>query len=143
MSEFIVQQPRLTYAGARLVVEAAIEKANEIHVPMSIAVVDDAGHLIAFARMDRAKFHSFHTALAKARTAASYGKPSWEIDETVGVRLALASEGTITALKAGIPLKVNGVIVGGVGVASGTAEEDVQVARHAHQAFLSQVVGAS
>ena len=143
MAEYIQQKPCLTYAGARLVVDAAIEASDAIRVPMCIAVVDDAGHLIAYARMDGAKFHAFHTAFAKARTAASYGKPSWEIDETVGVRLALASEGTITALKAGIPLKVEGVIVGGLGVASGTADEDVEVARRAHQVFLNRVAGAS
>jgi glc operon protein GlcG len=143
MAEFIVQKPRLTYAGARLIIDAAIEASDAIRVPMSVAVVDDAGHMIAFARMDGAKFHSFHTALAKARTAASYGKPSWDIDETVGVRLALASEGTITALKAGIPLKVNGVTVGGLGVASGTADEDVEVARRAHHVFLNRVAGSS
>jgi len=140
---FINQKPFLTLAGARLVVDAAIQKAEEMGAPQCIAVVDDGGNLLSYARMDGAKYLSFHTALAKARTAASLGRPAWEVDETVGVRLGLASGGAITALKAGIPLKVDGVIVGGVGVGSGTAEEDVTVASHAHQTFCHAVKGAS
>ena len=135
MSDLVGTRPYLTYKGAQLMLEAAIAKATAMGAPQCIAVVDAGGTLLAFARMDGAKYLSVHTALAKARTAASVGKPTWELDETVGVRLALASGGAITALKAGLPLKIDGVIVGGVGVGSGTAEEDMEVVRAAEEAF--------
>jgi len=131
----VVHKPQLTYAGAMVVLEAAMERANSIGEPQCIAVVDQGGNLVAFARMDGAKFLSFHTAYTKARAAASIGKPTWEVDEQVGVRLALASGGALTALKAGIPIKVDGVVVGGLGVGSGTAEEDMIVAKHAIEVF--------
>lgn len=125
----------LSYEGAMALIRAAIERASEMGVPQCIAVVDHGGNLIAFARMDGAKYLSFHTALTKARAAASIGRPTWEVDEQVGVRLALASDGALTALKAGVPVFVDGKVVGAIGVGSGTAEDDMDVARHAIAAF--------
>jgi glc operon protein GlcG len=67
---------KLTLEGARAVLEAAERHAREIGVPMDIAVVDDGGHLVAFARMDGAKVSSVQIAIAKAECAAIRGQPS-------------------------------------------------------------------
>src|SRR5437016_312050 len=62
--------PRLTLEGARTILAAAEKKAREIAVPMNIAVVDDGGHLLVFARMDGAKLSSIEVAITKARACA-------------------------------------------------------------------------
>ena len=133
--DLVAHRMELTYAGAMLLVESAIERATAMGEPQCIAVVDRGGNLVAFARMDGAKYLSVHTALTKAKAAASLGKPTWEVDEHVGVRLALASGGALTALKAGIPIRAADTVIGGIGVASGTAEDDMDVARYAVAAF--------
>ena len=68
--------PKLTLAGARAVLEAAERRAVEIGVPMDIAVVDDGGYLLAFARMDGAKISSVQIALTKAESSAIRRGPS-------------------------------------------------------------------
>src|SRR5690349_14566998 len=62
--------PKLTLAGANAVLTAAQRRAEEIRVPMNIAVVDDGAHLLAFERMDGAKPASIAVSLVKARAAA-------------------------------------------------------------------------
>jgi len=62
--------PRLSLQGARLIMAAAARRAASIGVPMDIAVVDDAGHLLVFNRMDGAKLSSIDIAISKAWTAA-------------------------------------------------------------------------
>ena len=71
--EVITQSIRLTHEGANIVLNRCIDKALEIGVPQNIAVVDNAGHLLCFTRLDGAKFHSIDTAIAKARASASTG----------------------------------------------------------------------
>jgi len=68
--------PVLTLEGARIALSAAEQRAKEIGVPMNIAIVDSACHLIAFARMEGAKITSINIAIDKAFTAAVSIKPS-------------------------------------------------------------------
>ena len=68
--------PKLTLEGAQLVLAAALARAAEIKMPMDIAVVDDGGHLLAFARMDGAKLSSVEIAISKAHCAAIRRLPS-------------------------------------------------------------------
>ena len=68
--------PKLTLAGAQAVLAAAEKRATEIDVPMDIAVVDDGGHLLAFARMDGAKLSSVEIAIGKALSAALRRQPT-------------------------------------------------------------------
>jgi len=126
---------RLTLAGARAILNAAEQKAREIKVPQNIAVVDEGGHLLAFARMDGAKLSSVEVALTKARAAAlrraptgpapSQGEPSI----LLSLGLPLATEGKLTCIRGGLPLVVDGQCVGGIGVSAGTEDEDVAVAQ--------------
>ncbi len=126
---------RLTLEGARAILAAAETKAREIKVPQNIAVVDDSGHLLAFARMDGAKLSSIEVALTKARAAAlrraptgpspSAGEPS----VLLSLGLPLATDGKLTCIRGGVPLVVDGQCVGGIGVSAGTEDEDVQVAQ--------------
>ncbi len=127
--------PKLTLAGARAVLDAAERRAIEIGVPMDIAVVDDGGHLMAFARMDGAKLSSVQIALTKAEAAAIRRAPSGPAMEgdkpnvVLALGLAVASRARQTPIRGGIPLLVDGQCVGGVGVSSGTEDQDTDVAR--------------
>lgn len=127
--------PKLTLAGARAVLEAAERRAIEIGVPVDIAVVDDGGHLMAFARMDGAKVSSVQIALTKAETAAIRRAPSGPAMEgdkpnlVIALGLAVASHARQTPIRGGIPLLVDGQCVGAVGVSNGTEDQDTDVAR--------------
>ena len=96
--------------------------------PQSISVVDSGGHLLAFVRMDGAFHMSLETALRKARTAACYGQPSGGLEEGIDIKLALGTDGQRINLPGGLPIIVDGQCIGGVGVGSGTGEQDREVA---------------
>jgi uncharacterized protein GlcG (DUF336 family) len=122
---------RLTIDGAMKLVQAAMAKAGEMNVPQCICVVDAGGHLLAFARMDGAFALSVDTALRKAQTAASYGGPTGDIAAGIDLKLAIATEGKRINLPGGLPVIVDGHLVGGIGIGSGTGEQDKEVARAA------------
>jgi uncharacterized protein GlcG (DUF336 family) len=129
---------KLTYEGARAALDAAIAKAEAIGAPQDIAIVDDGGNLLAFARMDGAKLLSIKTSQAKALSAASHRMPTGRLNPADEVKLAFASGGKLTNLKGGLPIIVNGVCIGAVGVGSGTGDQDVEVARAALQALNAE-----
>jgi glc operon protein GlcG len=126
---------RLTLEGARVILGAAEKKAREIKVPQNIAIVDEAGHLLVFARMDGAKLSSVEVALTKARAAAlrrSPTGPSPSADQPsvyLSLGLPLATDGKLTCIRGGLPLQVDGQCVGGIGVSAGTEDQDVEVAQ--------------
>ncbi len=125
---------RLTLEGARAILSAAEAKAHAIKVPQNIAVVDEAGYLLAFARMDGAKLIAVEVALTKARASAlgrvaTGPSPAREPSVMLTLGLSLATDGTLTCIRGGLPLIVNGQCVGGIGVSSGTEDEDVLVAQ--------------
>ena len=142
-------QVRLTLEGARTIIRAAEEKASSMNLKMNIAVVDDGGHLLAFERMEGARPASGYTSLTKAITAATFRQPTGPIpagtanpDPILNLSLqnaALASGGKITTLYGGVPVTVDGQIIGGVGVGGGSGEQDAQVARAGIEEFLEQL----
>jgi glc operon protein GlcG len=131
MSNTTKTSMKLTYEGARIAVAAAAAKADEIGVPQCIAVVDDGGRLMAFARMDGAKFLSVMTSQTKAQTAASNRAPTSKIKPEDELKLALAAQSQLTNLKGGLPIIVNGMCIGAIGVGSGTGDQDIEVAKAA------------
>jgi glc operon protein GlcG len=129
---------KLTIDGAMKLVDAAMAKARDMKVPECIAVVDAGGHLLAFARMDGAFALSIDTALVKAMTAASYGIPTGDIAPGVDIKLAIATQGKRVNLPGGLPVIVDGHVIGAIGVGSGTGEQDREVAA----AALGAIAGA-
>ena len=127
--------PRLTLDGARAVLAAAERRAEEIRVPMNIAVVDDGAHLLAFARMDGAKPASIVVSLVKAQAAAMRRAPTGpamsgdQVNLPVALGLAVAASGHQTPIRGGIPLIVEGQVIGAIGVSAGTEDQDFEVAR--------------
>ncbi len=126
---------KLTIDGAMKLLQAAIAKARDMNVPQCICVVDAGGHLLAFARMDGAFALSVDTALRKAQTAASYGVATGDIGAGIDLKLAIATEGKRINLPGGLPVIVDGHVIGGIGVGSGTGEQDKEVAKAALAAF--------
>src|SRR6266508_1809769 len=129
---------KLTSEGALKLLQAAITKAKEINVPECISIVDPGGHLLAFVRMDGAFSQSIDTSLMKAMTAASYGVPTGDIAAGIDLKLAIATKGKRINLPGGLPIIVDGHVIGGIGVGSGTGEQDRQVAN----AALAALTGA-
>ena len=142
-------QVRLTLEGARAILAGARAKAQAMGLKVNIAVVDDGGHLIAFERMDGARPASVYTAMTKASTAATIRRPSGPFppgttqpDPLLNLSLenaAAASGSRLTTLLGGVPVEVDGQVIGGVGVGGGTGEQDAQVARAGIQAFADQL----
>lgn len=125
---------RLTLAGARAVLAAAEQKARDMGVPQNIAVVDESGYLLAFARMDGVKLSSIEIALKKAQAAALRRVPtgpSPRNEPTVyqSLGLAVATGGVLLPVRGGLPLVVEGQYVGAIGISGGTEDEDVAVAQ--------------
>ena len=122
-------RPVLTHEAALRVLRAAIDKAEAMERPQCIAVVDASGRLLAFVRMDGAKFLSIRTAQRKAITAADRRTATGGIDPEHGMTLALVTNGRLVNLKGGVPIEVDGHVVGAVGVSSGSGEQDLEVAK--------------
>lgn len=124
-------KPVLTLDDARKMAFAAENEAVKNGWIVSIAVVDDGGHLLAFSRMDNAAPLSAHISQAKAKTAALGGKESKVFEDMInGGRTAFLSAPAIDGmLEGGVPVIVNGVCIGAVGVSGVKAFEDAQVAK--------------
>ncbi|AJD51450.1 MULTISPECIES: heme-binding protein [Thalassospira] len=136
---------RLSIDDAKILIEGARNRATEIGVPMCIAITDESGVLIAFERMDGGKVTSTTIAQDKAFTAAGArkatheyaaaaqpGMPAFGIDSEVGGRLSIVA--------GGLPVSVDGDVVGGIGVSSGTPPQDQDCAQAGIDHFL-KVIG--
>ena len=119
---------KLNHSGALSILEAGVAKASEMKQPQCISVVDSGGHLVAFVRMDGAFYMSQETSVRKARTAACYGEPTGDLPEGIDLKLALGTDGQRINLPGGLPIIVDGHCIGGIGVGSGTGEQDKKVA---------------
>ena len=126
----------LTMAKAQLIIEAAIGKAKQIGQPMNIAIVDAGTNLTAFMRMDGAWLGSIDIAINKAFTAKAFDSSTRELgrnsqpgDQFFGIHAS--NHRRVMIFAGGIPIKVNGQIVGVVGVSGGSGEQDQAVAEAA------------
>jgi glc operon protein GlcG len=125
----------LDQAGAQTVLQAARESVQQRNAPSAIAVVDTAGDLLAFQRMDGVRPASADLAIEKARTAARLQRPTAEIEDNINRgRTAFVTAG-IAALRGGVPIRVNGEVVGAVGVAGLSKENDTETANTAAAAL--------
>jgi glc operon protein GlcG len=125
----------LDQAGAQTVLQAAKESAQQRNAPSAIAVVDPAGDLLAFQRMDGVRPASADLAIEKARTAARLQRPTAEIEDNINQGRTAFVTADIMALRGGMPVRVNGEVVGAVGVAGLSKETDVGIATTAAAAL--------
>jgi glc operon protein GlcG len=126
----------LTLEAARAIVAAAEEAARARDVGVVIVVVDDAGHVIQLSRMDDAQVASVNVGIGKARTAAIYRRPSRDFEEQIrGGRVAALALADATPLQGGLPILLDGAVVGAVGVSGDTPQVDEDIARAGAQAI--------
>ncbi|GAA0679960.1 heme-binding protein [Marinobacterium maritimum] len=132
---------RLDQQDARLLIQGARQKADEIGVPMCIAIVDESGNLVAFERMDGGKITSVTIAQDKAFTAAAARKATHEYNEkcvpgslVFGIHTAMG--GRLCVVGGGLPVSVDGEVVGGIGLSSGTPDQDMACAQAGIDHFL-------
>ncbi|WP_313606948.1 heme-binding protein [Rhizobium sp.] len=121
-------------ATARKVISAAIVEAQK-GPPSSIFVVDNSGALVAAERMDGAFPASAKIAHGKAETAAAFWQSTGNLENAAnGGRAALLSSGYVV-MQGGIPLKIDGKVVGAIGVSGGNKDQDEAVAKAGAAAF--------
>ncbi|MCW2793555.1 MAG: ATP:cob(I)alamin adenosyltransferase [Nocardioides sp.] len=126
----------LSLAQAQTVLEACAAKAREISSPSSIAVIDDGRELLAFARMDDALLASAAISQAKAYTSRSLSCDTRDVEALAqpgaplfGLQTAHAAVGrALVTFGGGVLLQVDGAIVGAVGVAGGSPDQDHEIA---------------
>jgi uncharacterized protein GlcG (DUF336 family) len=140
---YFADMKRLTAAGAKKMMETAIRRADEAGVGISVVIVDSGGHLLLAERMDGGRFHTVHSAMTKAVSAASNKRPtgpkgaqgnSLDTVHALGLALAAGTE-RWTAMEGGYPILFGGECVGGIGIAGGTWDFDAAVALEAVKAI--------
>jgi glc operon protein GlcG len=121
----------LTLAAAQKIVTAAQAEAERNHLAGVIAVVDDGGWLILLLRMDNAAYvASVELAPGKARTAALFKKPSQALEDAVNHgRIAAVTARDFIEMQGGLPIIVDGQVIGAIGASFDTPEHDVQIAK--------------
>ena len=126
-----VEKRVLTLAGARTVVAAAEAEARRLNTTGAIAVVDDGGNLLFLARLDRTFPAGSTVAIEKARTAATFRVPTRNLEDAVkNGRTSLVAVSVMTPLAGGVPITIDGQIVGAVGVSgAASAQQDEELAK--------------
>jgi uncharacterized protein GlcG (DUF336 family) len=122
-------------------VAAAMAEARNIKVPMAVTVVDTAGQLVAFERMDNTQTGSIGVAQDKAVSAAMYRRPTKAFQDAVasgGAGLRILTLRGANAVEGGIPLVVDNKIVGAIGVSGGSAEQDGACAKAGADALAAK-----
>jgi uncharacterized protein GlcG (DUF336 family) len=130
----------MTMEKAQRIIEAGIAKAKEIRQPMNIAVVDVGANLTAFMRMDGAWLGSIDIAINKAFTARAFDISTLELGQNsqpggqfFGIHVS--NHDRVMIFAGGIPIKMNGEVVGAVGVSGGSGKQDQAVAEAAAAAW--------
>ncbi|HRM48068.1 MAG TPA: heme-binding protein [Alicycliphilus sp.] len=130
-----VEQRAITAEAANAAVLAAVAKAGELGIRISAAVTDASGVLAAFLRMPGAFLHSVDIAVDKAYTAAGFGfaTSQWAgiLQGDEALRLGMPVRPRNVVFGGGLPMREGGVLIGGIGVSGGSAEQDEICARAA------------
>ena len=140
---FIADAKRLTSAGAEKIMASAIAKAQEAGVAVSVAIVDAGGHVLLLKRMEGGRFHTVHSATAKAvcaasnrRATGSKGAQGQALDTVHALGLALAAgSDRWTPMEGGYPIMVGTDCIGAVGVAGGDWAFDERLAKEAAESI--------
>jgi uncharacterized protein GlcG (DUF336 family) len=123
----------LTLVDANRIVQAAIDKARELNIKISVAVCDAGGRLVAFNRMDGAIWASVYGCQGKAIASVAFGRPSGQLAERAGTPIvqgiAAAEGGHMIPSQGAVPIIRSGALEGACGVGGGTAQQDEDCAK--------------
>jgi glc operon protein GlcG len=139
----LAEAPQLTLSAAKSMATAAAVEAEANEWAVVITVVDAGGHLLYLERMDGVATGIVDIALGKARTAAAFGAPTLAFSEMLNAgRLQfLAVDGAIP-IEGGVPIRVEGRVIGAIGVSGVTAEQDGIIAAAGVEALSTEREGA-
>jgi uncharacterized protein GlcG (DUF336 family) len=136
---YVANAKRLTNEGAKKMMATAIDRAKKAGIAVSVAIADAGGNLILLERMEGGRFHSVHSATAKAVCAASNKRPTsargaqgqqLDVVHALGLALAAGPE-RWTAMEGGCPVIADGECIGGIGIAGGDWATDEHIAQQA------------
>ena len=124
-----VDKKTLSFEAATKIATKAAEEARARGVGVVIAVVDDGGHLILLHRLNDTQVASVNVGIGKARTAAIYRRPSRDFEEQIRAgRVAALALADSTPLQGGIPIWLDGKVIGAIGVSGDTPQVDEAIA---------------
>jgi glc operon protein GlcG len=129
-SAALATRKTLTLEGARRVIAAAQAEAKKNNATGVVAVVDEGGNVIALERLDGTFAAGAHISIGKARTAVLFKRPTRFFEDVIGKgRTAMVALTDFTPLQGGVPIVVDGEVVGGVGVSgAASAQQDEELA---------------
>jgi glc operon protein GlcG len=130
--QLIPYGPAITLKQAKDVIAGAEAEAEKNNWPVVIAIVDTGGNLIMLQRLDNAQFGSVEVARQKAWSAAAFRRPTKVFQDAIasgGAGLRLLSLPGASPLEGGLPLVVDGQIIGAIGVSGVMSEQDAQIAQ--------------
>jgi len=131
-----LQKKSVSLEDAKKVAAAAAVEAKKNKWNMAIAVVDDGWHLVYFERIDETQIGSIDIAIGKARTAVAYKRSTKALEDALnGGQHAVLSFPNTLPREGGLPILLDGKVVGGIGVSGGTGAQDAQVAKAGVDAF--------
>jgi len=133
----------LTLEGAKQVAEAAMKYAKDNGAMPSIAIVDDGGNLLHFARPEASFAAGANVSIGKARTSAIFKKPTKDFEDTINKgRFTMTALPDFTPLQGGVPIVHDGQVIGAVGVSGAkSAQQDEEVAKAGAAALESKLAG--
>ena len=118
--------------NAKKVAAPALAEAEKNHWNMAVAIVDTSGNLVYYEKMDNTQLGSANVAIEKARTAALFKRPTKAFQDTLaagGDGLRVLTLKGVVAVEGGIPLVMDGQIVGAIGVSGAASAQDAQCAK--------------
>jgi uncharacterized protein GlcG (DUF336 family) len=144
----LARTTKLTSAGATAALSAAQAEASAIGVPVTVAVLDEAGAIKSLSRMDGAPLISIETANSKAYAAVAIGMPPDDFFQAIkddpAAVASFATRPGLALIAGGLPVVVDGSVIAGIGVAGAmTGAEDRRIAEHAAAAATAAIAGSS
>ncbi len=141
----VAEKKGLTIEGARHVMQAATAHAASVKASGSIAIVDEAGTLLCFERLDGTFAAGAKVSIGKARTSAIFKKPTRDFEKTIADgRTAMVALEDFTPLQGGVPIVVEGQVVGAIGVSgAASAQQDEEIAMAGAAAVTKATASAS
>jgi glc operon protein GlcG len=124
--------PAITLEAAKKAMAAAEAEARKNNWNVAIAIVDSASQIVLLQRLDNTQYASIDIAKGKATTSVNFRRPSKALEDAIaggGAGLRLLRVDGLMPLEGGIPIMVDGKIVGGIGVSGVTSQQDAQIAK--------------
>src|SRR6266849_8382752 len=137
----LANKKSLTLEAAKQIAAAAEKEAAGSKLTMVIAILDDGGNLLYLERMDETQIGSIEVAIQKGRSAVTFKRPTKVFEDAVaGGRTALLRLPGAVPVEGGLPITVDGKIIGAIGVSGGTSPQDGEVGKAALDA-LPKILG--